>query len=379
MHLRRKTNALKKNSSTPQVRNTATSPFGSPGLNCKDVLCKEKIVDFPSYTPPKTPIFSTAPDFEVDIEIDQYQQLATQSLAYISKELNRDDKNLEGLYILLKDLKFFKKHSPKIVKELVRIGKYEKFPKDSILLQEGEPGIYVYIIISGSVAITKFSSGENIVIASAYDGDIIGEYSFIRKIIHHTPSFRSASCITTEESHLIKIFNTEISEAIEKFSDLNNDHLAFIRKLDPFKHITPIDLALLSNTITAKRFEMNECVIKAGECPKCVYFVYRGRVKIRYPARKMHYSKLLKAVKHSKISKEIAFGSGKFFGQRILQGRNIPVNFSILADNSCFTTLLLIYKEDFEQLFKPVQEHILKYLSEAQEFDLKVPEDYTYL
>ena len=379
MNLRDKTNTIKKCSSTPQARNKPTSPFGNPGLNCKDVLFKEKIIDFFPYSAPKSPIFSTAPDFEMDIEIDQYQQIATQSLAYISTELNQDEKNLEGLYILLKDLKFFKKHSPKIVKELIRIGKYEKFPKDTILFQEGEPGIHVYIILSGSVAVTKSSSGENIVIASAYDGDIIGEYSFIRKIIYQTSSFRSASCITTEESHLIKILNAEISETIEKFADLNNDYLTFIRKLDPFKHITPIDLALLSNTITAKRFEMNECIIKAGECPKCVFIIYRGRVKIRYPARKIHYSKLLKAVKHSKISKELAFGSGKFFGQRVLLGRKTPANFSILADNSCFTTLLLIFKEDFEQLFKPVQEHILKYLAEAQEFDLKVPEDYTFL
>lgn len=379
MNIKRKTNAIKRPSYMPQLRIKTSSPIGNPGLNCKDVLLKEKLIDFIPNPPPKTPIFSTAPEFEIDIEIDQYQQIAIQSLDYISSELNKEEKNLEGLYYLLKDLKFFRKHKPKIVKELIKIGKYEKFPSNTLLLQEGEPGIYVYVIISGSVVVTKFNSGENIVIASAYDGDIIGEYSFIRKILEHKPAFRSASCITTEESHLIKIYNSGISETIEKFADLSSDFLNFIRQLSPFKNITPIDLALLSNTMTSKQYEMDACILKAGEYPSCFFIVYRGRVKIRYPARKTIYSKLLKTVKHSTISKEITFGSGKFFGHRVLFGRKVPVNFSISADNSSFTTLLFIYKEDFEQLFKPVQEHILNNLAAAPEFDLKVPEEYSFL
>jgi hypothetical protein len=91
------------------------------------------------------------------------------------------------------------------------------------------------------------------------------------------------------------------------------------------------------------------------------------------------YSKVLKTVKHSTITKELTFGSGNYFGQRTLLGKKVPANYPIYADSISFTTLLFIFKEDFEQLFKPIQMQILQNLAKSPEFDLKVPEAYSYL
>ena len=363
----------------PQNRIKAQSPIGLPGFNCKDVMLNNKILEVTDYRAPKTPVFTNHIDLEVDFEIDRYKQVATQSLFYISSELNEEDKNIEGLYLLLRNLKFFKKHKSKIVKEFIKVARYEKYPVGSVILQEGEPGVHVFIIISGSVIVTKQSCGNNIVIASAYDGDVIGEYAFIRNFKAFGPALRTATCTTTEESHLIRINNSDMTDIIERHSDENNDYLQFIKSLQAFENITPVDLALLSNTMTTRQYEMDACILKAGEIPECLFFVYRGRVKIKYPAKQAMYSKVLKTVKHSTITKELTFGSGNYFGQRTLLGKKIPANYPIYADSISFTTLLFILKEDFEQLFKPIQMQILQNLAKSPEFDLKVPEAYSYL
>jgi CRP-like cAMP-binding protein len=352
---------------------------GSPGFNCKEVLISTKLLEFQEHRVPKTPVFTNIIDSEFDIDIDRYKQIATQSLAYISTEMNEKEKNIEGLFLLLKNLKFFKKHKAKIVKELIKVASYEKYPPGTVILREGEPGVHVFVIISGAVIVTKETSGENVVIASAYDGDVIGEYAFIRKFKEFGPVNRAATCTTTEESHLIRIENSDMTDIIERHSDANNDFMQFIRSLQAFENITPVDLALLCNTMTTKQYEMDACILKAGEIPECLFFVYRGRVKIKYPAKQMSYSKVLKTVKHSTITKELTFGSGNYFGQRTLIGKKTPANYPIYADNISFTTLLFIYREDFEQLFKPIQVQILQNLSKSPEFDLKVPEAYSYL
>ena len=372
---------LKRMINPPQKRIKNLSPISpSPGFKSKEINTNKRLLDISKYIPPKLNSGVGPIDIEVDVEIDKYKYLAQQSLEYISTEYNLPNKNIEALYILLKSLKFFSKHKAKIVKEFIRLSTYERFSQGEIILKEGDPGIYIYIIISGSVVVTKsLDLFSPIIIASLYDGDVLGEYSFIRKILDSKPSTRQATCVASEFCHLIRLNNSDISDVLEAHIDLKNEHLEFIKSMQLFQNITPIDLALLANTISCKQYEMDSCILNAGDVPECMHIVYRGRVRIKYLAKKTKYSQVLNAVQYSIMSKDLWITSGNFFGQRALLGKKTPANYAVFSDSISYTSIIFITKTDFEQLFYPIQQHLLKKLEDTPELDLKVPEEYSYL
>ena len=372
---------LKRMINPPQKRIKNLSPINySPGLHCQDMSSEKKNFDTGYYKPPVLSRVLSRVEIDIDVDLANYKYIAQQSLEYIASEYNLPDKNIEGLYLLLSHLKFFAKHKPKIIKEFIRVSTYVRFEKDSVILKEGDPGTYIYVIVSGSVIVTKTNqSNIQLVISSAYDGDVIGDYSFIRKILDSQPSIRQATCLASETCHLIRINNSDMSEIIEKHFDVKNEYLKFIKSLPLFSNITSMDLSLLVNTVECKQFDMDTCILSAGEIPQSMFIVYRGRVKIKYPAKKTKYSEVLKTVQYSTISKELCISSGSFFGQRSLSNKRIPANYSVYSDNISYTTIMFITRQNLEQLFLPIQDHLLKILEKAPEFDLKVPDEYTYL
>ena len=353
----------------------------SPGFKCKNVTKTKSFFDVGR--PKRINLNKNISELkiEIDVNLDNYEKLPQQSLAYIASEYNKPTKNIEGLFMLLKNLHFFAKHKPKIVKEFIRVSRYERFLKDDIILKEGDLGNFIYVIISGAVIVCKENpeGKERIIVNSIYDGHVLGEYSFIRKVLDAKPSFRGATCVASELCHLIRISNSDISDIIEKYADLKNEVLEFIKSLPLFKNITPVDLALLANTITCKQFDMNVCLLRSGEVPENMFIVYRGRVKLKYPAKKMKYSKVLNAVQNYTVIKELWISSGTYFGQRALFGKKTPANYSVFSDHISYTTLIFISKEDFQQLFYPIQQHLLALLAKAPELDIKVPEEYDYM
>lgn len=373
---------LKRMINPPQKRvKNKTVMDSSPGFNCEDLSNRTEYFD-------KRKLFSydfkdeiRPIDLKININTDSFQHLSKQSLDYISEEFNKPDKNIGALYLLLKKLTFFINYKPEIVKEIIKVSAYEKWEKGQVILKEGDIGTYIYVIISGAAILTK-SIGmfkESTIINSAYDGDVIGEYSFIRRILEAKPSVREATCIATETCHLMKINNKEISEIIEAHIDCNNKYLKFLKDIPLFSSIPSIDLALLASTITVKQYNMDSRIISAGEVPENMCIVYRGRVKIRYPAKKIKYSSVLETVQFSTTNKELWISSGTFFGQRALLGVKTPANYSVYSDNIGYTSIIFISKQNFHQLFYPIQEHIIKLLDKFPQIDLKVPEEYDYI
>jgi len=72
------------------------------------------------------------------------------------------------------------------------------FTKDETLLNQGEPGVGLYIIISGKVKIVKKTiSGDALEIAAHGPGDILGEIT----VLDNAP--RSASVIAVENTECL--------------------------------------------------------------------------------------------------------------------------------------------------------------------------------
>lgn len=85
--------------------------------------------------------------------------------------------------------------------------------KDNVLFVEGMPGESLYIILSGSVEITKETKNhEKLVLGTMVPGDMVGEMS----LIDSEP--RSATAITLEDSMLLVISKKSFNEILRSDS-----------------------------------------------------------------------------------------------------------------------------------------------------------------
>lgn len=73
------------------------------------------------------------------------------------------------------------------------------YPKDTMIMSEGQPGQELYIIQKGSIKITKIVDNNEVLLAVLKQGDIFGEMS----LLENKP--RSASAIAFEDAYLLAV------------------------------------------------------------------------------------------------------------------------------------------------------------------------------
>ena len=89
--------------------------------------------------------------------------------------------------------------------------------RDTVLLNEGDQGDYLLIILSGAVAVNKQGpKGEKISIATVHPGATLGEMS----LFDGEPRF--ASCVTTEPTDIAVMTRADLNEVLLTHPRLGN-------------------------------------------------------------------------------------------------------------------------------------------------------------
>ena len=85
------------------------------------------------------------------------------------------------------------------LERLYRMAETVSIPAGQLVLQEGDPGDALYVVLDGELEITKRQGGQDILLAVSKAGEFLGEMS----LLEQTP--RSASVRTLRESRLLVI------------------------------------------------------------------------------------------------------------------------------------------------------------------------------
>ena len=111
----------------------------------------------------------------------------------------------------LKLIPLFSSLNDEELEAILRLSFTVKYPKKKIVFFENEEGDKLYIILKGSVKVTKiFESGEEIILAILHKGDFFGDMS----LLDGKP--RSATVISIEDSELMLINRNNFEKVIEK-------------------------------------------------------------------------------------------------------------------------------------------------------------------
>jgi len=103
---------------------------------------------------------------------------------------------------LRKKYEFFADFTNEELIKILAMSRKEKFPEGTEIIQEGTTGSKMYVIISGSVVITKNVRGEQVEVKRLEAGSCVGEMA----IIDRQP--RSASVVTCEPTVAVEINET---------------------------------------------------------------------------------------------------------------------------------------------------------------------------
>ena len=85
------------------------------------------------------------------------------------------------------------------LERLYQMAETVSIPAGELVLQEGDPGDALYVVLDGELEITKRQGGQDILLAVSRAGEFLGEMS----LLEQTP--RSASVRTSQESRLLVI------------------------------------------------------------------------------------------------------------------------------------------------------------------------------
>lgn len=70
-----------------------------------------------------------------------------------------------------------------VLRQLASLFVIEDFPEDRVIIQQGEPGDKLYLIVSGSVEVlVALPTGEQNRVAVLQDGAVIGEIALLRNV-----------------------------------------------------------------------------------------------------------------------------------------------------------------------------------------------------
>ncbi len=127
-----------------------------------------------------------------------------------SNIFRRLSKEETDIYEILKSIPIFQDLSRQDYKKIEGILHRRTWNTDEAIVKEGDPGVGMYIVVSGEVRILQTADdGSQLELATLIDGDFFGEQALLDE------SPRTASAHASEPSRILGFFRPDLLELIE--------------------------------------------------------------------------------------------------------------------------------------------------------------------
>jgi len=170
--------------------------------------------------------------------------------------------------------------------KMIKHAKRLKYPADTLLIQEGEIGNDLFIILEGSARVFTMQRDEKIALARLEKGSYFGEQA----IISQTNKSRNASVEAITDVVLAKINKRFVfplwqknQKVMKKIQKIGQKQLFKIlsETIIHFKNVLA-DLQKIKNSFI-KEFVDGKVIFSHGEKPDNVYLVLEGTVELLFP------------------------------------------------------------------------------------------------
>jgi CRP-like cAMP-binding protein len=172
------------------------------------------------------------------------------------------------------------------------------FERGQLIIQQGDPGDFFYILASGKVSFfvnnIKVGKTENV-------GASFGESS----LLYTRP--RAASVVASKETQLFRVDQTTFRFVLKSQTlESGKERTELLQTVSFLKDLTQTDLKKLSAAMTPLVFEKDQALVTKGEMGDAFYLIQEGQV-------------LIKDVSVGTTSyKDQTLGPGEYFGEQAL-------------------------------------------------------------
>jgi cAMP-dependent protein kinase regulator len=147
------------------------------------------------------------------------------------------------------------------------------FEKDQIIIQQGDPGDFFYVLASGEVSFfvndTKVGKTENV-------GASFGELA----LLYTCP--RAASVVATKETQLYRVDQTTFRFILKSQTiKSGKEKTEILQGVSFLRNLTQADLKKLSDAMTPVLFEKDQVLVKKGDKGDAFYLIQEGQVQAK--------------------------------------------------------------------------------------------------
>lgn len=283
--------------------------------------------------------------FAISAETFQGPQLTKSKQKKTAQERNFISTNLKAT-------KFFGGLDFNQMNQLVDCMRMRKFKAETMIIQQGDFGDEMYLIMQGEVDILIEKEGKTTTVCTLGAGTVFGELA----ILYNCK--RTASCKAKSACSVWAIDRKSV-QTIVKFmgQERLEEYVRLLLTVDKLKHLPRGTLMRIADCFEAQTYQKGDYIIREGDYGDIFYVIQQGKVKV---TKNAGGSEVFLA----------DLGKGDYFGERALLTED--KRSANVISNSDDLQLLMLDREDFVALVGNITE------IRAQEDDLDTHAEEVY-
>uniref|UniRef100_A0A8C4EBK6 cGMP-dependent protein kinase n=1 Tax=Dicentrarchus labrax TaxID=13489 RepID=A0A8C4EBK6_DICLA len=245
---------------------------------------------------------------------------------------------------------FLKKLEPQHMREMVDC-MYEKvYTEGQVVIQEGEPGNYLYVLAEGLLEVIQ--NGK--LLGEMRPGTAFGELA----ILYNCK--RTATVKAVSQSHIWALDRQTFQTIMMRTTQARHEeYFSFLRSVSLLRGLPEEKLAKIVDCLEVDYFEKGEHIIREGEEGNTFFIIAKGEVIVTQSTEGFAEPQEIKTL-----------GVGDYFGEKALISEDVRSANIICSEND--THCLVVDRDNFNQMvgtYEELQAYLKEYVEELSRSD----------
>uniref|UniRef100_A0A671MK69 cGMP-dependent protein kinase n=1 Tax=Sinocyclocheilus anshuiensis TaxID=1608454 RepID=A0A671MK69_9TELE len=240
---------------------------------------------------------------------------------------------------------FLKKLEPQHTREMVDC-MYEKiYAAEQLVIQEGEPGNYLYVLAEGLLEVIQ--NGK--LLGQMRPGTAFGELA----ILYNCK--RTATVKAVTQSHIWALDRQTFQTIMMRSTQARHEeYFSFLRSVSLLKDLPEEKLAKIIDCLEVEYFDKGEYIIREGEEGNTFFIIAKGEVLVTQTTEGFSEPQEIKTL-----------GVGDYFGEKALISEDVRSANIIAKEND--TQCLVVDRDNFNQMvgtYEELQAYLREYVEQ---------------
>ncbi|KAM6956370.1 cGMP-dependent protein kinase 2 [Aplochiton taeniatus] len=245
---------------------------------------------------------------------------------------------------------FLKKLEPQHIREMVDSMYLSVYSQGEMVIQEGEPGNYLYVLADGLLEVMQNGN----LLGEMRPGTAFGELA----ILYNCQ--RTATVQAVSQCHIWALNRQTFQSIMMRTTQArDNEYFSFLRSVSLLQDLPKEKLAKIVDCLEVDYFDKGEYIIREGEEGNTFFIIAKGEVAVTQTTEG-----------HPEPQEIKTLGVGDYFGEKALISEDVRSANIISCENG--TQCLVVDRDNFNQMvgtYEELQAYLKEYVEELSRSD----------